>query len=100
MPNKKLHTITPAVKAKFLVALSETANVRRAAAAVGFSATIFYRHARQDPAFAQQWDETMQAAMETVLEPEAIRRAVEGVEQDVYYQGEKIGVERHYSDTL
>jgi hypothetical protein len=100
MPNKKLHTITPAVKTAFLDALSETANVRQAATQVGFSATIFYRHARRDPAFADAWDQTMQQAVETVFEAEAIRRAVEGVERDVFFQGKRVGSVREYSDTL
>ena len=42
----------------------------------------------------------MQHAMDIVLEPEAIRRAVEGVEKAVYYQGEPVGTVREYSDTL
>jgi len=100
VPNQKLHTITPAVKAQFLEALSETANVRRAAAQVGFTARVFYQHARRDPAFAAAWDETMQTAVETVFEAEAMRRAVEGVEQPVYYQGVKVGSRQEYSDTL
>jgi hypothetical protein len=59
-----------------------------------------YVHRRQDPAFAQEWEETLQQAMDIVLEPEAIRRAVEGVEKAVYYQGEPVGTVREYSDTL
>ena len=42
----------------------------------------------------------MQHAMDIVLEPEAIRRAVDGVEKAVYYRGAQVGVEREYSDTL
>jgi hypothetical protein len=34
------------------------------------------------------------------LEAEAKRRAVDGVEEDVYYQGEVVGKKRVYSDTL
>jgi hypothetical protein len=77
-----------------------TGNVRRAAHQVGFAASIMYRHARKDPAFAQAWDAAMQEAMDTVLEPEASRRAVDGVETGVSYRGERVGVERTYSDTL
>ena len=35
-----------------------------------------------------------------VLEAEARRRAVEGVEKGVYYQGEEVGTETVYSDSL
>ena len=74
-------------KAEFLDVLAQTGNVRQAAKAVGFSANRFYVHRRQDPLFAQKWEETIQQAMDTVLEPEAIRRAVDGVEKAVYYRG-------------
>ena len=82
-----LHRVTPKKKAQFLDALAQTGNVRQAAKAVGFSANRFYVHRRQDPLFAQKWEETIQQAMDTVLEPEAIRRAVDGVEKAVYYRG-------------
>jgi hypothetical protein len=36
----------------------------------------------------------------SVLEDEAIRRAVEGVSKGVYFQGEQCGEETHYSDGL
>jgi len=100
MPRRRSHTVTPQKKAEFLSALAETGQVQRAAQQVGFAPSIMYRHARTDPAFAQQWEATMQQAMDTVLEPEAIRRAVAGVEKAVYYKGEQVGVEREYSDTL
>lgn len=35
-----------------------------------------------------------------ILEQEARRRAVEGVEEDVYYQGDVVGQKTNYSDTL
>ena len=95
-----LHRVTPKKKAQFLDALALTGNVRQAAKAVGFSANRFYVHRRQDPTFAQAWEETMEQAMDTVLEPEAIRRTVEGVEKPVYHQGRQVGTVREYSDTL
>ena len=95
-----LHRVTPKKKAQFLDALAQTGNVRQAAKAVGFSANRFYVHRRQDPTFAQAWEETMEQAMDTVLEPEAIRRTVEGVEKPVYHQGRQVGTVREYSDTL
>jgi len=64
------------------------------------SPTTVYAYRQKDPAFAQLWDETLQAAMDTVLEVEAIRRAVEGVEQPVYFQGKQVGTKREFSDTL
>lgn len=52
-----------------------------------------------DPDFAEQVEEAQLFAAE-VLEQEARRRAVEGVDRDVYYKGEVVGVETQYSDTL
>jgi hypothetical protein len=75
--------VTPKKKAQFLDVLAQTGNVRQAAKTVGFSANRFYVHRRQDHAFAQAWEQTMEQAMDIVLEPEAIRRAVEGVEKPV-----------------
>jgi hypothetical protein len=82
---------TPKIQAVFLAALAETGNVRKAAAAIRRSPTTGYADRQKDPALAQAWDETLQAAMDTVLEPEAIRRAVEGYETGVYYQGKRGG---------
>ena len=91
---------TPALQERFLAVLGETGNVRRAAAAVRRSPTTCYARRKLDPAFADAWDATLQAAMDTVLEPEAIRRAVQGVERPVWHQGQQIGTVREYSDTL
>ena len=91
---------TPTIQARFLTALADTGNVRYAAQQIKRSPTTVYAWRKRDPAFADAWDATLQAAMETVLEPEAIRRAVEGTERGIWYQGERVGVEKEYSDTL
>jgi hypothetical protein len=92
--------LTPKKKAAFLEALALCGHVGHAAKAIGFSTFILYLHRRSDPAFAQAWEQAIEIAMDTVLEPEAIRRAVEGFDKPVYHRGEQIGVERLYSDTL
>jgi hypothetical protein len=97
---KRLHTITAHVKAAFVRQLEACGNVRLAAQQVGFAASCLYEHRRRDPAFAAAWDAAMDVAMDTVLEPEAIRRAVDGVEKPVYHEGEQVGTVRQYSDTL
>jgi hypothetical protein len=35
-----------------------------------------------------------------MVEEEITRRAIEGVEEDVYYKGEVVGKKKNYSDTL
>lgn len=92
--------LTPKKRERFLEALAKTGNVTRAAKSAHTSTVTAYAARRLDPAFKAAWDEALDTAMDTVLEPEAIRRAVEGVERPVYQGGEKIGTIREYSDTL
>jgi hypothetical protein len=94
------HRVTAKLKAAFLRHLAAGGNVRVAAKAVGFAVQSLYDHRHRDPAFAAAWEEAVEAAMDTVLEPEAVRRAVEGVEKPVYHQGQQVGTVREYSDTL
>ena len=84
----------------FLDRLAETGNVLKAARFAKKPRGTVYRMRVRDEAFARAWEEAKKAAVELVLEPEAFRRAVEGVTKKIYYQGQKIGTERQYSDTL
>ena len=52
-----------------------------------------------DPAFAAAWDDALDGAMDAI-EEEARRRAIEGTEEPVFYQGKQIGRVRKYSDAL
>lgn len=52
-----------------------------------------------DPQFASEWDEAVEFGTEE-LEEEARRRAYEGVDEPVFYQGTECGTVRKYSDTL
>ena len=91
---------TPAVQATFLEALADGGNVRKAARRIRRSPTTCYARRKRDAAFAEAWDGAMAVAMETVLEPEAIRRAVDGVAKPVYHEGQVVGTVKAYSDTL
>lgn len=79
--------------------LSDTANVSRAAKTVGISRRHAYTVRSEDTDFATAWDEAVNIAIDT-LEQEARRRAYEGVDEPVFYQGEEVGYIRKYSDTL
>lgn len=85
--------------ADFLAALCEGASISKACAASGVARRTVYdwRHADKD--FASAWDEAVEAGTD-VLEDEAVRRAVEGVDEPVFYQGQQCGLVRKYSDTL
>lgn len=84
----------------FLETLRQTGQIKKSAEAAGYTTSVFLRRLRkEDPEFAQAWDEALEAGID-VLEDEAIRRAHEGIEKDVYYQGEVVGTEVQYSDAL
>lgn len=86
-------------KAKFISELSKWPNVSRAARLAGVSRVTAYNHRRTDPDFKQQWEEALQDGLAR-LEEEAERRAFKGVLEPVYYQGQKVGAVRKFSDTL
>lgn len=93
--------ISQAKRKKFLTLLAQTGKVGDSAKAAGYTSSIFLRKLyNEDAEFRAAWDEAVQVAHDDVLEPEAIRRAVEGHEKDVYYKGEIVGTELVHSDTL
>ena len=59
----------------------------------------FYDERDRDPVFADDWDEAIDFARGAV-ERELHRRAVEGWNEPVFYQGEQVGEVRKYSDRL
>lgn len=91
--------LTSRAREQFIEVLSVTANVSEAARAVGFSRTALYVLRNSDPEFAAAWDEAVQVATDA-LEREAWRRAVEGWEEPVFYQGSEVGAVRKYSDKM
>lgn len=95
----KLNSLTPAKKAKFLAVLAETGNVSTAAKTAGISRCSLYDRRKREAAFAKAWDDSEKQAAD-VLEKEAWRRAVDGVDEPVYQKGECVGTVRRYSDTL
>lgn len=91
--------LTPKKRAKFLQCLIDTGNVSRAAASIGISRTRMYELKKEDEAFAQAWDEAVDIGIDH-LEEEARRRAYQGTDKPVFYQGYQCGTIREYSDTL
>lgn len=86
-------------KPQFLDALRDLGVVRAACEKAGVPYRTAYNHREQEEAFAADWDEALEQAAD-LMELEARRRAVEGVEKRVYHQGEQIDVVKSYSDTL
>ena len=96
-------------KAAFLEALRQIPNVRHACRASGVSRATAYREQERDAGFAEAWSEAVAEGVD-VLELEAIRRGMVGVERPVHlrlgknpktgqveYQTVKV---REYSDAL
>lgn len=84
----------------FLHYLAQTGRVGDSAVKAGYTnPTALHRRRREDEDFAERWQEALEMAADT-LEDEAVRRARDGVEEPVYYQGREVGTVTKYSDQL
>lgn len=97
--NVKRTRWTPKTREAFLDALAAGLTVREACHASGLGRTRLYELRAEDVGFAADWDRAEAEGTE-VLEQEARRRAVEGVDEPVFHRGEVVGAVRKYSDTL
>lgn len=85
---------------RFVSAFLETANVSRACKIAKIGRQTHYDWLSSDPEYAVAFREAEEHAAD-ILEEEARRRAVEGVEEPTgWYQGSPGGYVRRYSDTL
>lgn len=73
--------------------------VGKACEVVAVSKQTVYNWRQSDPQFEAEWDRAVELATED-LEKEVRRRALLGVEEPVFYQGEICGTVRKYSDSL
>lgn len=86
-------------RAQFLDHLAGHGNVRAACSHVGLSAEAAYRLRRRDAVFARAWAAALvlgRVASADVLGD----RAIEGVEEEVWYRGEVVGTRRRYDTRL
>ncbi len=74
-------------------------NITEACRQASVSRTTHHRWLAQDPAYATAFAEAEVKAVEA-LEDEARRRGMLGVEEPVFYEGQRVDVIRKYSDTL
>ena len=86
-------------RALFFEMLRKTGNVSAAARHAGRARAQLYRLRKQDAAFAALWDDALEEAADW-LELEALRRAMDGIEEGRYFRGEMIGTITRYSDSL
>ena len=95
-----IHNVLSARRRRtFLMVLSQTGNVTAASAQAGLSPGIFYGIRKANPEFAEQWRFALDTAAD-LLEMEALRRGVHGVEKAVWHKGMQCGTETVYSDGL
>lgn len=95
----------PVWQRAFLAALAETGIVAHAAKAAKVGTAAVYSLREVDAAFAEEWRLARESAADR-MEKEALRRAVQGVNEPVFGSGGtgvgtvKVGTIRRYSDTL
>ncbi|HEU4820671.1 MAG TPA: hypothetical protein VFS87_05890 [Qipengyuania sp.] len=93
------HGWTRERKALFLDRLAAHGNARAACRAVGLSAEAAYKLRRRDPLFARAWAAAVVLGRDASIQALA-ERAVEGIEEEIYYRGELIGTRRRYDSRL
>lgn len=84
---------------KFLETLRQTGQVREAVKAAKACDSTFYMIRQREPDFAAAWEEALQIGLDR-LQDEAIRRAIDGSEEPVFYKGQQVATVRKYSDRL
>ena len=89
----------PDIRVQFLEALSRTGNVGAAAYYVQRSRQSAYDLRRRDPDFARGWQAALVLARD-VAEDVLQERAIDGVEEPVYYHGEVVGTRRRFDSRL
>ncbi len=87
------------MKSAFLELFSQLGHLGRTVDTLGIARSQPSRWRRRDPEFAQAYEEAKEIAAQN-LEDEAYRRAVEGVDEPVYFKGAKCGAVTKYSDSL
>ena len=87
------------MRSLFLDELMKGFSVSHACRVAGINRTTMYKFRDEVPGFAMAWDEAIEAGTDK-LEDEAYRRAHDGTEKPVFYQGEIVGGVQEYSDNL
>ena len=90
---------TPKKRAEFVAALRGGQSVSDACQAAGIARQRVYEWREDDSDFAAEWNVALDEGTDA-LEDEAKRRAVDGVDEPVFYQGKEIAKVKKYSDTL
>lgn len=84
---------------EFLLSLAKGDTIRQACETAGVDYSTAYSARGRDPDFFAQWDAAYEEGSDR-LEEEAWRRAKEGTQEAVYFQGKVVGYQTRFSDQL
>ncbi len=99
---QKMSTLEEAKKARqkaFLEEYKQCAAITHACKIALIARQRHYKWLEKDPAYAKTFEEAKIAATDALV-AEARRRAVQGVEEPIFYKGKLVQTIRKYSDTL
>ena len=86
-------------KRAFLSAYAHCGNISQAAEMSGVGRASHYEWLKKDDNYAKAFEDALEQFVD-ILEAEADRRAILGVDEPVFQGGQQVGVRRKYSDTL
>jgi hypothetical protein len=102
-PKIKLNNIgtefSPQQWGKFLARYAETGNITRSSEYAGMTRIAVYKRKKDDPQFAMDLDAAYVIAVDK-MEEECQRRAFDGYQRDIYWQGQVVGQETLFSDSM
>lgn len=84
---------------RFLQTLRGTGNIALACRESGVNRATVYRWRENSERFRLKWDEAITHSTD-LLEAEARRRGMSGVDEAVFHRGRQVGTVRKYSDGL
>lgn len=96
---RRYKPLTPQLKNRIIKAVEETGDWKAAISRFNVTKTAFHAALKRDLRLAERIEIAENLYLDS-LETEARRRAVNGVEKGVYFQGERVGTEKEYSDRL
>lgn len=97
--NKKNLKLNAVTKVEFVVRLVENPSITAACKSLGISKPAINAHCFRYPLFSLLVKEAI-ATIREKIEDAAYERAVLGVEKGIWWQGERVGEERQFSDQL
>jgi len=87
-------------KARFFLAnYRETWSITESAKRAGVTRSSHYKRLSRDPRYKAEFEDIEELIRDTIRS-EAIRRAIDGVDVPIFYQGNQVQTIKKYSDTL